>query len=554
MSDLLRLLRLWRGATGWLLVAFVVSTVATFANIALMAVAGWFITAMAAAGLAGTSLNYFTPSALIRAAAIVRTGGRWLDRVIGHEATFRLIARTRTDLFARLERIAPAGLDDLRSGEAAARLKGDVDRLEAVHLRFLTPLAVAVLTGAVAIAVIARHDAAIGLAAAIALAFGGVAVPLATARAARRPGRETARLSAELRRGIVDDLGGLATLATTGALANRRAEREDTFAALLAEEERVAVHAATGQAALGLSGDLLTIAVVALGAASLSAGALAGPDLTLVLLLGQASFEAFAPIPAAFAGAAAMFASLRRVFALWDREPPVVDPPSPRPLPERFDLSFERVSFTHAGAPRPTLRDFDLELPEGRHLVVVGSSGVGKSTLVDLLSRARDPDAGRIRLGGVPLPELSLEDLRSAIVVVPQNPHVFSATIAANLRLAAPAASDRDLWEVLATVALEETVARMPDGLLTFTGAEGVTLSGGEARRLAVARALLLHPRVLVLDEPTEGLDDDTAHRLLAAVAARMAARTLVIVSHRIDVRSPHRLELMQPSDVVRTR
>lgn len=551
MRDLLRLLGLWRRSAGWLTLALVVAVAATLANLALMAVAGWFITAMAAAGLAGTTLNYFTPSALIRAAAIVRTGGRYLDRVIGHEATFRLIAATRTALFARLERIAPAGLDDLRSGEMAARLKGDVDRLEAVHLRLLAPLAVAVLTGLVAVAVIARYDGRIAVVAILALAVGGLLLPLAASGAASRAARETARLSADLRRRVIDDIAGLATLTTTGAFDTHRAAREAVFADLVAAERRVAARATAGQVALGLTSDLLGVAVLALGAASLSAGALAGPELTLVLLLAQASFESFAPLPAAFAGAAAMFASLRRIFALWDREPVVADPSSPRPLSDRFDLVMDRVSFGVDRTGRPILHDSSLDLPEGRHAVVVGPSGIGKSTLVDLLSRVRDPEAGEIRLGGVPLPALALDELRATIVVVPQRPHIFAATIAENLRLAAPRARDEALWSVLETVALKDAVARMPAGLATFAGSDGVSLSGGEARRLAVARALLRRPRILILDEPTEGLDDATAHRVLEAIEALMCDRTLLVVNHRTGEPSSRGLEVVfSPRDV----
>ena len=545
MRDLLRLIGLWRGAAGWLALALVVAVAATLANLALMAVAGWFVTAMAAAGLAGATLNYFTPSALIRAAAIVRTGGRYLDRVIGHEATFRLVAATRTALFARLERIAPAGLDDLRSGEMAARLKGDVDRLEAVHLRLLAPLAVAVLTAVAAVAVIAHYDGGIAVVSAFALAVGGLLLPLVAAGAASRRARETARLSADLRRRVVDDLAGLAALTTTGAFATHRAAREAVFADLVAAERHVAARATAGQVAVGLTSDLLGVAVLALGAASLAAGTLAGPETTLVLLLAQASFEAFAPLPAAFAGAAAMFASLRRIFALWDREPVVADPASPRPLPDRFDLVLDHVSFGVGHAGRPILRDFSLDLPEGRHVVVAGPSGIGKSTLVDLLSRVRDPESGEIRLGGVPLPALGLDELRATIVVVPQRPHIFAATIAENLRLAAPRASDDELWGVLETVALKDAVERMPAGLATFAGSDGVSLSGGEARRLAVARALLRRPRILILDEPTEGLDDDAARRVTDAIETLMRDRTLIVVSHRSGEPNSRALEVV---------
>ncbi len=532
MRDLLRLLRLWRGSFGWVALAFLVSVAATAANITLMAVAGWFITAMAAAGLAGGTLNYFTPSAIIRAAAIVRTGGRYFDRVIGHEATFRVLAATRTALFARLERIAPAGLADLRSGDVAAGLKSDIDRLELVFLRLISPLAVAVLGAAIAVAVVARWDGRLAGIAAFAFVLGGLVAPFGAARMSRAAGAETTRLSAELRRRLVDDLDGSAALAMTGAVDRHIADRERVFAELLAAEGRVAGWSAGAQVGVGFASELLTVAVLGLGAASVAGGGMAGPELTMVLLLLQGSFESFGPIPAAFAGWAAMRASLARVFALWDREPMVVDPPHPLPPPERFDLRLDGIGFTHPGRARPVLDGFDLDLPEGRRATVIGPSGVGKSTLVDLLARVRDPDRGEIRLGGVPFRDLALADLRARIAVVPQGPHIFAATIAENLRLAAPGADDAALWAVLALVGLEATVARMPDRLDTFVGAEGMRLSGGEARRLAVARALLRDTPILVLDEPDEGLDADAARALVAAITAARPGRTVVLVSH----------------------
>ncbi|NLH81153.1 MAG: thiol reductant ABC exporter subunit CydC, partial [Phyllobacteriaceae bacterium] len=171
MRDLLRLVGLWRGAGPLLAAAFLVSVVTTFADLALMATAGWFVTAMAVAGLAHATMIYFTPSAIIRFTAIVRTGGRWLDRVLGHEATFRLLARTRGEWFRRLAAIAPAGLEDLRSAEVAGRLKLDVDRLELIFLRLVVPLGVAVCVGGAVVAAFAAWVGA-GPAAGVAALFG----------------------------------------------------------------------------------------------------------------------------------------------------------------------------------------------------------------------------------------------------------------------------------------------------------------------------------------------------------------------------------------------
>ena len=256
MGDLLRLVRLWRGAAPWLALAFAVSLITTLADLALMATAGWFVTAMAAAGLAHATMNYFTPSAIIRFSAILRTGGRWADRVLGHEATFRLLALTRTELFRRLAAIAPAGLDELRSAEVAGRLKLDVDRLELVFLRLVVPLGVAAIVAVgVVVAVALWAGAAPGIAVAALLGLGGLALPFLAARAAADAGRRETAAATVLRRGVSDHLDGLATLLLTGDERRRAADLVARLDARLADERRVARADTLGRVGQGLARD-----------------------------------------------------------------------------------------------------------------------------------------------------------------------------------------------------------------------------------------------------------------------------------------------------------
>ncbi len=537
MRDLLRLVRLWRGSRLWLAAALGVSLVTTAADLALMATAGWFVAAMGAAGLAGVTMNYFTPSAIIRFTAIVRTGGRWLDRVAGHEATFRLLAATRVDLFRSLERIAPGGLEDLRSAEIAARLKLDVDRLELVFLRLVAPLVVAASVGVVVTAIVA-HLASGTIALAFAAAFfaGGMVLPFLTAHAARAAGRREAEAASTLRRRVHDHLEGIGTLLVTG---DEDASARDLAARLearIADEARVAGSESLARAGQGLARDATVAAVLDLGAALLAAGAANGPDLTAAVLLTLAAFETTAPVAVAAAGLATMRAALSRLFALLDRPPTVIDPADPVPLPDRFDVVCDHIGFARPGRAQPVFVGLDFALPQGGIAVVARPSGWGKSTLADLLVRVHDPASGAIRLGGVPIADLALADLRRVIAVAPQRPHVFDATVAENLRAFAPAARDEDLEAALAMAGLVETIAAMPAGLETRVGAGGARLSGGEIRRLALARVWLRpDARVLVLDEPSEGLDDVAARALAARVAeaATASGRSLLVFSHR---------------------
>ncbi len=533
MKNFFRIVALFRPYGWWLLASILISLASLLANIGLLAVSGWFIAAMAAAGLASAPINYFTPAAVIRALAILRTGGRYLDRLIGHEATFRLIGGLRAQIFAKLEPLAPAALGDLRSGDVLERLRGDIDRLEQVFLRLISPLAVALLAAAALVVLFARWSFLLAAAALIVFALAGLAAPIASAWSGRRPSRSAAALAADMRARLVDDLEGLAPLLATGAEKRHFGALEKIMSDGLAAEDRIARIDAFGQMGVGASGELAALAVLAFGVPLLRSGAIPGPDLALGVLAALACLEAFAAIPGAFAGLFGVAESADRLFGLMDRRPLVVEPSASASPPKNFDIVFRRVSLTYPGADRPALRNIDLKIPEGARVAFIGTSGAGKSSLADLLIRFRDPTEGEIFLGGVALQNLAGDFLRARIAVIRQNPHLFAATVAENLLLARPGATKEELWDALAAVGLDEIIRALPLGLDSHVGVGGARLSGGQAKRLGLARALLTDAPILFLDEPTEGLDPETARRTLDALIERTKGRTLVLATHR---------------------
>lgn len=531
MSDLLRLLRLYRGHVGLIVLSTLVAAAATLANVALMATSGWFITAMAAAGLAGLSMNYFTPAAIIRALAIIRTGGRYVDRVVGHEATLRLVAATRAHLFAALIPLAPGALDDLRSGDLLARLKADIDRLELTFLRLISPTVVALVTLALVGLVLALEDGTLALAVLAILILVGLLAPAAVAAASAAPGRELTQLTADLRRKVVDDLSGLTPLIATGAFTSHRDRLVAGMAALIEVERRLAKRAAIGHVLGRLSGDLALIAALTIGLPLVQSGVMTGPGFAMAALLSLSAAEASMGLPAAFLGLTSTLASARRVFAILDRQPLVLDPATPEPLPAGRDIRLTGVTLSYDGTS-PALDGITLNIAAGCHVALVGGSGAGKSSIAALLVRARDPDAGAIHLGGVPLADLALADLRRTVMLVPQKPHLFTTTLGANLRLARPAASFEEVAAAIELAGLTGFVARLPQGLCTPVGVAGTTLSGGEARRVAIARAILADPDILILDEPGEGLDPETESDVLDRLLDCMTGRTVILITH----------------------
>jgi ATP-binding cassette subfamily C protein CydC len=535
MAAWLRLAPLFRPYLGWIALSLLASVVAALAGAGLMAVSGGFIASMAVAGAAGAEINYYTPSALVRLFAILRTGSRYGERVIGHEATLRIVAEARGWLFAKLAPLAPGALADLHSGEALARLKTDIDRLETAFLRLAAPLATAAVATLAIAAFIARYEMRLaGLFAALALT-GGVAAPLAFTGRLKQAQVEAARLQGVRRVALVDALDGLADLVAADAYGGRAAEAERQFAAQLACEAREQGALAWTQSLIALAADFGVIGAAGLGVLALSAGRLAAPDVTMLTLLVASGFEPLIALPAAFAAWPAVSVSVRRILDLADRKPLAADPADPAPDAGGYAIAFDSVAYAYPSAPAPALAGVCLRIAEGERVAVVGASGAGKTTLIDLMLRVRDPQSGAVSIGGVPARNLRLADLRRRFAVAPQFPHLFDRSLADNLRLANPQASAAEMREALDLVGLTPLVAELPGGLDADLGPRGAKISVGQARRVAIARAWLAKRPVMVLDEPTEGLDAVAGRRLMDRLLAASEARTLIAVTHQAD-------------------
>lgn len=534
MTLLLRLIRLYLPVWGWLGFAFLLALVTLLAQSGLMALSGWFIAAMALAGASGGRLDYFTPAALIRAAAILRTGGRYGERLVGHEATFRLIARLRVWLYRKM---APLPLEarGLEAGaDLAQRLRGDLDRLETLFLRLAAPLGVALIGGAAGVAWIARSSPAVAAVEAGLLLLAGFAVPGLVARAAARRGTAQVRQQSALSVAAVEMIQGLPELLVFGAGERYRAGLAAESDALIAAQLGLGRLVAASQAALLLCGQLALWAGIVLALPLLGPGGLAGPDLVMLALLSLALFEAVAPLPAAFLALGGVIESARRVFALADAAPPPEPAPAvPRPLPPRCDIAVRNLHFAWAGRP-PLFSGLDLDLPQGQRVALLGPSGSGKSSLVLLLTGLLTPQAGTITLAGAPIEEWDGETRRRCFSVAPQVGGLFSGSVRDILRLGNPAADDPALWRALAVVGLDDFVAALPEGLGSWFGAAGLTLSGGQARRLTLARALLRPAPVLILDEPGEGLPIEAEQALLDTLIDRLDGRSLLLITHRL--------------------
>jgi thiol reductant ABC exporter CydC subunit len=493
---------------------------AVLAGVALLGLSGALISK---AALRPPVLSLSVLIVTVRAAGLVRALARYGERLVSHDLALRALGRLRSAFFARLVPLVPAGLR-AAPGDLLARFVGDVDQLQALYLRALAPPLTAALSGAVAVAAAFVLLPSAGAVLAAGLLAAGVGVPPAVAAVARRAGRRQAAARARLSGEVLELARFGEELAVLGRTEERvaRVVAADVALRRLALRDALAGAAASGLSALAQGAAVVGTLVVAIPA--VHGGRLDAILLAALVFVTLAAFEATAPLPAAAQQLAACASAAARLTAVLGAPAPVRDPDEPGALPAAGDLALERVTLAWDGRA-PLLDGVDLCVHPGEAVALVGPSGAGKTTLAQLLVRLRDPDGGRVSLGGVDIRSLRQADLRAAVRLIASDEAVFTTTLAANVRLARPAASDDEIRRALHDVGLGPWLDALPAGLDTLVGEDGCTLSGGQRRRLAVARALLCDARFLIVDEPSAHLDGAAAEALLARLAAHARSR-----------------------------
>ncbi|MBP0465477.1 thiol reductant ABC exporter subunit CydC [Roseomonas sp. PWR1] len=540
--DLIRILGLWPARRGWLLAGVVAAICSTLAGLALLVLAGRVIAGAVVAGQAGAALlTGIGLAALVwlRPVMLFRPVARYLDRLVTHEATFRALADMRVWFFRRLAERLPAGLGLREAGDLLGRLVADVESLDGLYLRVIVPAASSLAVVVAMALVIGAADP--GLAALLALPLvAALLLPLVLAPAAARAGQDAARAQGALRSAVVDPLTGLEdTLAANGE--GRAAARVTAAGAALSAAQR----ALARRSALGGASGALLVQAALLGSLAWALGA--GQDGLaaglMAVFLAIAAAEALGLMPRAGTSLAAASAGARRLFEAADAPAPVAEPARPVAAPAGHAIRLAGVGF--AWAPdRPAVFDnLDLDVPEGARIALLGPSGAGKSTLAALLLKFAAPQAGRITLGGVDIADLPAAELRRRVAWLTQDARLFDDSIAANLRLAAPEASEAELWKALDRAQVGDLVRGLPEGLETQCGEGGLRFSGGQARRLALARTLLSPAPVLILDEPAAGLDADTERAFLQTLDEATAGRSVILILHHLTgVERPSRI------------
>jgi len=538
MKDLWFFLKLFKPHSTWLAGGVFLSLLTAFASIALLTLSGWFISASAIAGLVaidGNTLvfNFMLPAAQIRALAISRTLGRYGERVVTHEATFRVLAGIRSWFFRQLIPLVPGRLSAMRSGDLLSRMTADIDALDALYLRLLAPAVVAAI-GVIGVTVLlAFYAPVISLATGLMLMIAAVWVPWIFNRLGRAGAEEIVVLAANFRIRQLDMIQGLADLIANRAY-GRFSDKLGQFSDLMINIQRQNNRLSAISSAFTLLLSQLTLLIaLTLAAISFKDGLLSGADSALVVFCVIAAFELVTPLPQAMQMLAKTQKAARRIRQVTQMSPTIIQPTQALALPGRYDLQLTDVSFRYSDQQGRVLNNISLTIPQGAKVAIVGPSGSGKTTLLQLIMRYYDPEQGGVLLAGQNIRQFDADELMSCFGVLSQRSQLFAATIKENLLLAKPDATTTELNAVVKAAGLEKFIGYLPEGLETWVGESGVKVSGGEARRIALARLYLKNAPVLILDEPTEGLDSDTERDVFTALADFARDKTVVMVTHR---------------------
>lgn len=534
MKILMPFLALYRRHIWRLSLGVVLAIITLLASIGLLTLSGWFLAASSVAGFAGLySFNYMLPAAGVRGAAITRTAARFFERLVSHDGTFRVLQHLRVFTFSKLLPLSPAGLSGYRKGDLLNRLVADVDTLDHLYLRVISPLfgaLVVILTVTVGLSWLDWH---------LAMMLGGLMLmtllllPPLFYRAGKPAGIALTSLRGQYRSQLTDWLQAQAELALYGAAQLFRNNLDDTETRWMAAQKSQASLMGISQGLLILITGFTVVLILWLSAGGVGMETQPGAFIALFVFCALAAFEALAPVSGAFLHLGQVMASATRVSEVINQQPAVRFATNQRQSTEGVSLSVKDLSFSY-GDNSPALDSFSLDVAKGEHVALLGRTGCGKSTLLQLLTRAWDAKSGTLLLNGQPISQWDEASLRASTSVVTQRVHLFSNTLRENLLLAAPESSDEQLVAILQQVGLS---ALLDDdqALNAWLGEGGRQLSGGELRRLGLARALLHGGDLLLLDEPTEGLDAETEKQILALLHKVAENKTMIMVTHRLQ-------------------
>ncbi len=518
-----------------LIAGILLSLTLAISSIALLTLSGWFISAAAFAGLtviSASAFNYFIPAAMIRLLAFIRILSRYFGRVINHDFTFNILSSLRVWFYQTLIPLAPAHLLTHRSGDLLNRIVNDIDTLDHLYLNIVSPFFVALFLLIFITLFIAHFTLSIAAIVVMMLFLGLTLISLVTYKKSKKIGKEIQESTAALRTKTIDFLQGFIDLLLFVKKEDRLSGINTQINQLINAQKRLANLKGFTLSALQLLSGMTIGLIVMIGIPLVRHKTINGAELAMIILLMIAAYEQLLSLPFAFLSLGKTKQAADRLLQIANTKPAVLFSEKFLATHQSYPISFQAVSFSYPNSNRPVLENITLEIPFGTHLGITGDSGTGKTTLIHLLARIWDPTFGKITIDGVNLKHFSESDLRKTISLVTQHSHIFNASIRDNLTLFQNTLSDDALLAALEKVDLAELIKNMPDGLNTEMGEFGKNFSGGQIRRIAMARALLVNAPILILDEPSTGLDDILMEKIWNNCENDFNNKTIIVITH----------------------
>ncbi len=526
----IRLLKLVAPFKWWILLAVLLGFATISSSIGLMATASYII---ASAALHPELGSLFVPITGVRFFGISRGVFRYAERIVSHNTTFRLLSRIRVWFYERLEPLAPAKLLKYKSGDLMSRIIADVETLDHFYVNVIAPPLVATTIAAGMFAFLWSFSIKVAVAFIIMFAIAAIVAPWLASWLSRGQGKNIINTRSELNIALIDGIQGLAELIVFG-----QEERHKTFIDKLNKklsftELKMAWITALNNGLQVLLAHLALVVVLAVAIPLVNDQLLKGVILAVMAMGTLAAFEATQNLPSAFQYLEKTGQAAKRLFEIVDSKPDIIEPARSM-QPNCFEINITNLSFSYPHTDTKVLDNISLIAQQGKKIAIVGPSGAGKSTILNLLLRFWDYDQGNIKIGNVELKNINSEQIKKYYAVVTQNTYLFNSTIRENLLLANPDATDDQIKIALEQAQIYDFIARLPQGLDTFIGDQGMNLSGGERQRLAIARALLKNAPIFLLDEATANLDPITETEIMKTLLEIMQVKTTIMITHRL--------------------
>ena len=535
MRALLPFLRLFKFAKLPLFLGLVLMITGLASSIGLLTTSGWFLAATAIAGL-GTLFNFFYPSASVRGLAIGRTLFRYFEKLVTHDATFRILAKLRVQVFEKIIPLSPGVLNRYRNSDLLNRLVSDVDTLDSLYLRLIAPFITAIFVILAMCIGLSFVNAPLALGLGVSLLILVFVIPTVFYQLGKKFGDKLVHSRALYRTQFLEFIQAQAELLLFNAEDKLKDNMAKTEANWQADQQKEANLSGFSTAlSLFLNGLIIAAMLWFSSQAEFGNDEYRMAFIALFTFAALASFEILMPLGSAFLHIGQVIASAERVTDIIEQQPLVTFNGK-----AEFDqnattlIEAKDLSFTYPERQNRALENLNLTIQKGKKIAILGKTGSGKSTLLQLLVRNYDANQGELFLAGKPIADYAEDTLRSQFCFLTQRVHVFSDTLRQNLQFASAVnISDEKMIEVLNQVGLGKLLEQ-EQGLDIWLGDGGRPLSGGEQRRLGLARILLNDAPILLLDEPTEGLDRETERQILRLILAHAENKTLIMVTHRL--------------------